>query len=129
MSMAYATPGGQDWYRGGEHESSARQKAAWGQQAQAAKQQQDDAWERGREMYERGMQTQEQQRRQYDSETARQMSDKKYDVLSGLLNGKMGGSPNFTWPYAQGFSGQMGSPAGAMRTTRSRSVGPIGGRS
>lgn len=43
-----------------------------------------------REAHERLLQQQEQQRRQYDSETQRMGQDKKYGVLSGLI-GKMGG--------------------------------------
>lgn len=46
-----------------------------------------------REMYERGLQQSEQQRRQYDSETARQSQDRKYGVLSGLIS-KMGNGPS-----------------------------------
>ena len=40
--------------------------------------------------HEKGLQMAEQQRRQYDSETARQMGQQKMGVLSGLLGG-MGG--------------------------------------
>ena len=112
MAMAYGT----DWNRGGEHYTSANQKAAWAQQAAAGQQQQAASWERGREMYERGLQGQEQQRRQYDSETARQMGAKKYDVLSGLLGGKMGGgSPSFSWPYGSMYGGSGASGSGRMR--------------
>ena len=41
--------------------------------------------ERDREMFERGLQSQEQQRRAYDSETARQSQQQKYGILGGLL--------------------------------------------
>lgn len=47
-----------------------------------------------REMYERSLQQQEQQRRMYDSETARKSQDQKYGVLGGLLS-KMGGGPSY----------------------------------
>jgi hypothetical protein len=54
----------------------------------------DRAWDRGREAHERGLQMQEQQRRLFDSETARQLGEKKYGVLSGLLGGAMGSTPS-----------------------------------
>jgi len=41
--------------------------------------------------HEKGLQMAEQQRRQFDSETARQMGQQKMGVLSGLL-GNMGGT-------------------------------------
>ena len=37
--------------------------------------------------HEKRLQAQEQQRRQYDSETARQGQEKKYGLLGGLLRG------------------------------------------
>lgn len=37
--------------------------------------------------HEKGLQAQEQQRRQYDSETARMGQEKKYGLLGGLLKG------------------------------------------
>jgi hypothetical protein len=37
--------------------------------------------------HEKNLQAQEQQRRQYDSETARMGQDKKYGLLGGLLRG------------------------------------------
>lgn len=45
-----------------------------------------------REMYERGLQMQEQRRRMYDSETARQAQDKRFSVLDGLTKRAFGGS-------------------------------------
>lgn len=109
MSMVY----GNDWNRGGEHYTTANQKAAWAQQGQAAQQKQDADFERGREMFERSQVQQEQARRTKETESTAQnaltLGQKKYDVLSGLLGGKMGGkmsggTPNFAWPYG---SGQM----------------------
>lgn len=58
-------------------------EAAANQQAQAMR----DAQDRQREAHERALQAQEQQRRQYDSETQRQLGQKKFNVLSGLLGG------------------------------------------
>lgn len=55
--------------------------------AQQAQQGQQDA---AREAHERSLQMAEQQRRQYDSETARESQKQKYGVLGGLLGG-MGG--------------------------------------
>ena len=62
-----------------------------------------------REMHERGLQMQEQQRRQYDSETARIGQDKKYSVLSGLMS-RMGGgmgSPGGGYGFHVDGSGKM----------------------
>jgi hypothetical protein len=96
--MAYAY-GNQYGFGSGEHESTRTQKAAWGQQRSMAQQQDRDSWERGREMYERGLQQQEQQRRQYDSQTARGVGEKKYDVLAGLAKGMNQGGMGQFWPY------------------------------
>lgn len=48
-----------------------------------------------REMHERGLQAQEQQRRQYDSETQRQSQERKYSLLSGLRGQAFGGLGGF----------------------------------
>lgn len=44
-----------------------------------------------REQHERSMQQQEQNRRQYDSDTARMGQEKKYGVLQGLVKNMGGG--------------------------------------
>ena len=71
----------------GEHETTRNQKLAWSQQQAAQQQQQQAGFENGREMFERGLLGQEQSRKQYDSETARQVGAQKYNVLGGLLQG------------------------------------------
>lgn len=112
MAMAY----GDNWLRRGEHYSSAAQKGQWAQQQAAQQQQQGADWERGREMYERGLQQQEQQRRAYDSETARRMGEQKNSVLSGLIGqigqGAGGMYSSMAFPAATGFR------TGAGRTGR-----------
>jgi hypothetical protein len=55
--------------------------------AESAAQGQRDAQDREREQYERSLQTQEQQRRAYDSETQRQLGQQKFNVLGNLLSG------------------------------------------
>lgn len=49
-----------------------------------------------REMHERSLQMQEQQRRMYDSQTARQAQDKKFSVLDGLTRRAFGGGGGFS---------------------------------
>lgn len=121
MSMVYG-----DWNRGGEHYTSANQKAAWSQQAAAAQQQDAADWERGREMFERSMAQQEQARRGKDSDNALALGQKKYDVLSGLL-GKMGGSSGFgPQMMTPGFSWSAGHMYSTSRPSR-RSGPSIGG--
>lgn len=78
----------------GESATSANQKRAWNAQASMQQQQRDSAWERGRELHERGLQMQEQSRRMQDSRTASDLGAMKYGVLSKLLGGKMGGKGN-----------------------------------
>lgn len=48
-----------------------------------------------RERHEQGLQSSEQNRRQYDSETARMMGMKKVGVLGGLLSGRMPTNGNY----------------------------------
>lgn len=67
-----------------------------------------------REMYERSLQQAEQQRRQYDSETARQSQDRKYGVLSGLIS-KIGGGPS--------YGGYDGFGGGGLRVLSSKRIG------
>lgn len=67
-----------------------------------------------REMYERGLQQSEQQRRQYDSETARQSQDRKYGVLGGLIS-KMGNGPS--------YGGYDGFGGGGLRILSSKKIG------
>lgn len=67
-----------------------------------------------REMYERGIQQSEQQRRQYDSETARQSQDRKYGVLSGLIS-KIGNGPS--------YGGYDGFGGGGMQILSSKRIG------
>lgn len=74
----------------GEHYTSARQKAGWAQQAQNQQAMQAANYQANREMFERGMLMEEQGRRNYDSRTAREMGQKKYGVLDGLLGGGFG---------------------------------------
>lgn len=64
-----------------------------------------------REMFERGLQQQEQSRRQFDSETARQGQERKYGVLSGLL-GKSGGMSGGGMGGYGGFGGGFGHSVG-----------------
>jgi hypothetical protein len=93
-----------------EHETTLRQKQAWAQQQAAAQQQQQVNWNKGREMFERGLIGQEQARKQYDSQTARDASGQKYRVLGGLLQGLVQGN-------AAGM-GSYGGDTGFYRTTR-----------
>ena len=44
-----------------------------------------------REMHERSLQMQEQQRRKFDSDTARQAQERRYSVLDGLTRRAFGG--------------------------------------
>lgn len=71
----------------GEHATTANQKAAWAQQQAAAQQQEEVNWNRGREGFERSLLSEEQARKKYDSETARQVGSQKYSMLGGLLDG------------------------------------------
>jgi hypothetical protein len=60
-----------------------------------------------REMYERGLQQQEQQRRMYDSQTARQSQERKYGVLDGLMKkiGQGDGAGMQSWGFSVGTGG------------------------
>lgn len=107
-----------------ENERRAAQQAA-NQQAYSASMNQanQQQWDRGREMHERGLQQQEQRRRQMDSDTARQLGSRQYDVkekmasqmggvLSGLSSGPMSGF-GANWPYGQsGRTVTMGGKGG-----------------
>lgn len=76
-----------------------------------------------REQFERGLLSQEQQRRQYDSETAREsakMQGQKYNILGGLL--KNIGRPAMG---ASAFSGYA--PPRSSRRVPSASPGPFDG--
>jgi hypothetical protein len=103
---------GQQTYDGinAEHESTRRQKQDWAQQQADAQQQQQVNWNQGREMFERGLIGQEQARKQYDSQTARDASGQKYSVLGGLLQGLVQGNAAGASPYGGGMDG--------YRTTR-----------
>jgi hypothetical protein len=93
-----------------EHETTRKQKQAWAQQQAAAQQQQQANWNQGREMFERGLLGQEQARKQYDSQTARDIGGQKYQVLGGLLKGIVSGN-------ASGMDG-YGGGTGWQRTMR-----------
>lgn len=81
ISKGYATGfGGMSAERYGAAADAMDSEAAANQQAQAMR----DAQDQQREQHERGLQMQEQQRRMYDSQTQRQMGQKKYSVLSNL---------------------------------------------
>jgi hypothetical protein len=70
----------------GEHDTSANQKAAWANQMAADNANFNANLAAGREMHARSLQSQEQGRRAYDSETARLQGTQKYGVLSSLLS-------------------------------------------
>lgn len=97
MSMVYAEQ---------DRQLRARRQAEQERQAMVARRQQNDRWDRGREMFERGLQQQEQQRRNSESATARQLGQQKLSneseklgVLSGLMRGSMNPNAASYWPY------------------------------
>ena len=94
--MAYAYG-----YSGGEDESTLRQKRDAYAQQQAASANAYRQQEIGRENHERSLQSQEQQRRQYDSASAREGQQQKWGVLGGLLKG-LGNNSGMS-----GYSGRM----------------------
>lgn len=85
--MAYGSfaPGG----AGGAYSAPAPDPNAYGWAMRDQRRAYMSSPEYEREQFERGLQSQEQQRRQYDSETARHSQQQKYGVLGGLI-GKMG---------------------------------------
>lgn len=95
--MAYGSfaPGGS----GGAYSAPAPDPNAYSRAMFAQRQAYMGSPEYEREQFERGLQSQEQQRRAYDSETARQGQQQKYGVLGGLI-GRMGavnyGAPTHT---------------------------------
>jgi hypothetical protein len=60
-----------------------------------------------REMYERGLQQQESQRRMYDSQTARQSQERKYGVLDGLMKKIGQGDGQYSYGFTSGKNGSM----------------------
>jgi uncharacterized membrane protein len=97
MSYAYG-------YNDGEHYTTAIPKQQAAQQAAMANAYAQQNYDRQGEDLQRGILQQEQQRRAYDSETARRAQDQKNQMMGGILSGLMGGGR-----LGGGFGGGFGS--------------------